>query len=225
MYPPEVEREGNSCYTYLKSEKFTKPADFFHYSRKTRRVTRVPTLKNGDAALGTELSWYDFHFHQPWDNEYRILGEDNLKGNDCLVVERVKSKFYPDFYMGKSVMWVERHNFLKLHEEQFDKEGQIFKVMDWEWEQLKPSKHWVYTSWNVISLKSKGRSLIQMFDYDVDSGRKEKEFDAIRMTEEKFWKKCANKPPPINKLSDLPPAPEVRGEFWEKLGISTQIVK
>ncbi|MDY6861975.1 MAG: outer membrane lipoprotein-sorting protein [Thermodesulfobacteriota bacterium] len=222
MYPPEVEREGNSCYTYLKSEKFIKPADFFHYGRKTRRVMRVPTLKNGDAAIGTEASWYDFHFYQPWDNEYRILGEDIKRGNECLVVER-KSKIYPDFYLEKSVIWVEKHNFLKLHEEQFDKGGKLFKVMDWEWEQLKPSKHWVYTSWNIINLKSKGRSLIQMFNYELDSDREEREFDAIRMTEEKIWKKCEHGPPPIKKLSDFPPEPRIRWEFWNKIGIKPKM--
>ena len=218
MYPPEVEREGNSCYTYLKSKDFTKPADFFHYSRKIRRVTRVPTLKNGDAAVGTEASWYDFHFHQPWDNEYKILGEDTIRGNDCLVIER-KSRIYPDFYLAKSIIWVERHDFLKLHEEQFDTAGKFFKVMDWEWKQLKPSKHWVYTSWNIVNLKTKGRSLFQMFDYELDLGRKEREFDAIRMTEEKIWKKCGKGPPPVKNLSDFPPVPEVRREFWNKRGI------
>ena len=222
MYPPEVEREGNSCYTYLKSKKFTKAADFFRYSKKARRVIRVPTLKNEDSALGTELSWYDFHFYQTWDNEHKILGEDTISGNDCLVIEW-RSKIYPDFYLEKSVVWLERHNFLKLHEEQFDKEGKLFKVMDWEWEQLKPSNHWVYTSWNVINLKSKGRSLIQMFDYDVDAGRKEKEFDAIRMTEEKVWMKCEHCPPPIKKISDFPPEPQIRWEFWDKMGIKPEV--
>ena len=224
MYPPEVEREGNSCYTYLKSKKFTKAADFFRYSKKTRRVTRVPTLKNEDSALGTELSWYDFHFHQPWDNEHKILGEDTIRGNDCMVIER-RSKIYPDFYLEKSIIWVERHNFLKLHEEQFDKEGKLFKVMDWKWEQLKPSNHWVYTSWNVTNLKSKGRSLVQMFNHDLDSGRKEKEFDAIRMTEEKFWMKCEDWPPPIKKISDFPPEPRIRWEFWEKMGIKPEVAR
>lgn len=223
MYPPGVERDGNCCYTYLTSKEFPNPANFFHYSKKTRRVTRVPALKNGDSIFGTELSWYDYHFHQPWDNEYRILGEDNFKGNDCLVIERVKSKIYPDFYMGKSIIWMERHNFLRLHEEQFDKEGKFFKLMDRKWQQLKPSNHWVFISWNIITLKTKARTFVQQFNYELDTGRREMDFDAIRMTEEKFWKKCENGHPPINKLSDFPSTPEVRKKFWNKLGINSEI--
>ena len=108
-YPPEVERDGNCCYTYLKAEEFVKAADLFTYSRKIRRVSRVPTIKNEDAAVGTELSWYDIHFHQPWDNEYRILGEDTFEGHYCLVVE-AKSKLYSDFYLSKWLIWVEKNS-------------------------------------------------------------------------------------------------------------------
>ncbi len=213
MYPPEVERDGNCCYTYLKSEEFTKPADMFAYSRKIRRVSRIPTIKNEDAAIGTEFSWYDVHFHQPWDNEYHILGEDTFKGHDCFVVE-AKSRIYPDFYLSKWFIWVEKNNFIDLHEEQFDKQERVYKVIDKRWDQLTPSNHWVYSTLDVVNPANEARTIWYFFNWKIDSGYKEQDFDAIRMSEEKIWKKCKPAPPAINKLSDLPPAPKVRQEFW-----------
>jgi len=224
MYPPEVERDGNCCYTYLKSKEFTKPADMFSYSRKIRRVSRVPTLKNEGAAVGTEFSWYDMHFHQPWDNEYRILGEDAFKGHDCLVVE-AKSKIYPDFYLSKWLVWIEKNNFIDVHEEQFDKKGMLFKVIDRSWDRLAPSNYWVYSKWDAVNLTNDARTFWYLFNWKIDSGYKEADFDAIKMQEEKIWKECEPAPPSINKLSDLPPKPEIRWEFWNKIGAKPEAVK
>ncbi len=216
LYPPEVDRDGNCCYTFLKSEKFTKPADLYAYSRKIRRVRSLPTLKNEDSFLGTEITWYDFHFHQPWDAEYKILGEDTIEGKSCLVVE-CKSKLYKDFYLNKWVVWVEKENFLDLHEEHFDKGGRLFKVYDKKWERM-PSGHFVYSQWNAINLKTKARSIIQFHNWRLDSGLKEEDFDPVKMTEEKMWRKPKDIPPYIEKPSDLPPKPEIRWEFWNKIG-------
>jgi len=224
LFPPAVERDGTCCFSFLKSKDMKKGADIYSYSKKIRRTRSLATLKDGDSMLGAEMTFYEGHLYLPWDADFRILGKDTLRGQDCLVVEAIPAIF-SDFYLKRWVTWVETENFTDLHTEYFDRKGMLFKVADKEWKKLQGSGHWVTSLWDYYNFKNKNRSFLQFDNWLIDSGLKESSFDPVRMTEEKIWRKISNPPPVLKELSDFPPNPEVRQEFWQSINAEIRITK
>ena len=200
----------------------TKGADMYVYSKKIRRTRSVATLKNGDSMIGTEMTFYEGHLYLPWDADFRILGEDTIGGRRCLVIEAIPVIF-SDFYLKRWVTWVETENFTDLHTEYFDRKGRLFKVADKKWKKLPASGHLVFSIWDYYNLKNKNRSFLTFDNYIIDSGLKERDFDPVKMTEEKIWRKISNPPQILKKLSDFPPKPEVRQEFWKSIDAVIEI--
>ena len=213
-----MERDGICCADYILSKKHTKGGDFYAYSRKTRRVMHIPTPKIIDNTFGTEVTFYDLMFQQPWDSDHIIIGEDTLQGRECFVVES-KITIYSKRYIKKMVTWIEKENFLDFHIEQFDKNDKIFKVFDKKWIQLEKTKWWAASEWNVLNLKTGARAYIQFLDWIINHGYDAKNWGPIKMLDENVWRRAKNIPKPFKKLSEFPLPPEIRWEYWEKAGV------
>ncbi|MDY6844654.1 MAG: outer membrane lipoprotein-sorting protein, partial [Thermodesulfobacteriota bacterium] len=220
LYPPETERNGVYVCNYLKSEKHTKRGNFYTYNRKIRRVSHNPISKNESGVYGGELTMYDFFYRQLWDSDYRILGEDTIRGHECLVIEG-RNKIYKNHYNNKYVSWVDKNIFIDIHEEQFDRDGTLYRVADKEWSQLKPSNWWVCNEWNITNINTKARVVHQFYDWLIDQKYSDNDFEPSKMAEEHLWRKLDTKklPPLIKKASDLPPENKVRWEFWNKIRV------
>jgi hypothetical protein len=117
------------------------------------------------------------------------------------------------------VTWVEKENFLDLHEEQFDTHGRLFKILEKTWERHKPTGYWVRKRWNVANYASNGRSLEETFGWLIDQGLDEKFFSLRLMENENPWRAMPDGvPPPITKTSDFPPRPKAKLDFWQRIG-------
>lgn len=212
----------------MKSKENPQGGELYAYQRKVRRLTHLPTPRNEDHLYGTELTYYDFLFHLPWDNEYRILGEDTFRGHECLVVES-KSVIHPNHYNSKRVIWIDKKLFIDIHDEQFDRSGVLYKVMDKNWIQLpeKEGNWWVCEEYHIINLDSGVRSVAGLYDQKIDSGYPPEWWEFRKMTEEHIWRKWDPKkiPPVLEKVEDLPPAPKIRWEFWNKIGVKPAVAK
>jgi hypothetical protein len=122
-----------------------------------------------------------------------------------------------DPYYSRRVTWVEKENFLDLHEEQFDPKGRIFRLMDKDWE-LHSSGYWINASWSVVDLASGKRSLEERLEWLIDRGLTDADVSQRALEREESWRKPTATPHPIEKISAFPPAPKVRWEFWQKKG-------
>jgi hypothetical protein len=221
-FPPDLERDGFCASLFIKSEENKKGADVYSYSKKIRRTRLLATLQDSET-LGGEMTFYEAHLFLPWDAKFRILGEDQLGKNQCLVVES-RSALYPDFYVSKWVYWIETADFRDLHVEYFNKDGELWRIGDKIWTQVKPSGYWVFDTVYHHNLQTKARSLVKIYDQIIDAGLEESEFDPMKLTEERIWRK----PPPrayIKDISELPPLPEIRKDFWEKINTKVDAVE
>lgn len=218
LNPPDRRGFSFLLSTYLNSEKFLQEDDGWVWSNTQRKIRRYPTNAKEDAAEGSDITNDDFNFREPWEDDHRILGEDNLRGYNCLVVES-KNKYNPNYYLSKRVTWVEVKNFLDIHEEQFDREGKLLKVIDKDWHQVKPWNYWVRWQQNYLNVRTRHRTLYRIFDFIFDQGFKDEEFSRKELEKEYIWRKPKEPLSPDKILSDLPPEPQVRKEFWSQLGI------
>lgn len=171
------------------------------------------------------VTYDDWRRRNPWEEDHKILGVDQLNGKECFVIES-KHRLDPKYYLSKRLSWIEKENFLPLHEEQFNRDGKLSVMIDKEWDRIKPWDYWSITRWNIIDLNIKTRSIFQPLEQVFDQGFKDEEFTLNQIQKPlTFWRNV-NKPlPKYEKPEDFPPEPRVRWEFWEKLGVKPELVK
>lgn len=217
MAPPQKKYRGFLFYIYLTSmDKHLKNKEGWSWVHGLRRYRRAATTPKEDTWLGSVLRYDDFMLRNPWEEKYRILGEDFYNGRECLVVEG-KNILNPDYYLSKRVTWVEKNNFLDLHEEQFNRKGKRSLIIEKLWGQLKPWNYWAILQWNCIDPLTGRRIVRDNYDCKFDCGFKEGDFLPATMGKENFWRQPETFLPSVQRVADLPPEPAVRLEFWEKL--------
>lgn len=225
LLPPEDKGNTFMFTTYVKSRDMYKEQRLWSRPATLRRIRRGSAPNRQDKARGTDMTSDDLGIiRQPWEENYRILGKDSLRGVDCLVVEG-KMWFVPDYYLSKRVIWIQKRNFLDIHEEQFDKKGRLFKIMDKEWVQVKPWNYWETKTWYMVDLSSRSKTFEQHYEWIFDQGLTEEDFSIKTLMRDHPWRLPKNPPPFIEKVSDFPSDPQVRWEFWNRLGIKPDVYR
>jgi len=225
LLPPKLKGYTFMFVTYVKTKDMYKERTSWSRLPTLRRIRRDATPNRQDKARGTDMTFDDLGItKQPWEENYRILGEDVLRGIECLVVEG-KMWFIPNYYLSKRVVWVDKKNFLDIHEEQFDREGKLFKIMDKEWIQVKPWNYWEIKTWYMVDLSTKSKTFEQHYGWIFDQGLTENDFSTKILMNDRPWRLPKNPPPFIEKPSDFPPEPKVRWKFWDSLGVRPEVYK
>ena len=213
--PPERKYRGFLYYEYLTSrENHLKDKEGWAWIHELRRYRRSPTTAKDDYWLGSVLTYDDMFLRRPWEEKHRIIGEDKINGQDCFVVESRSLK--KTYYLFKRVTWVEKRSFLDLHQEQFDRGKRRSLVIDILWEQIEPTNYRVRSIWNCVNFVTKRRIVRNSYNWRIDPGFDDGEFLPAAMGKEYIWKKPPEIPA-IEDVSDLPPPPVVRTQFWENL--------
>jgi hypothetical protein len=218
--PPDAKGNTILGVFYLNSDSQFKEKAEWRYSVGLRKVSRLNPSHRQDNYGSMITTRDDDESRDPWEENHRIMGEDQIKGYDCLVIESVHED--PKYYLSKRIIWVERNNFLEVHEEQFDRKGELFKIFDQDWYQVEPGGFWSPKLTDIIKLPQKRRTIHRRrweFSRHTDS-----EFTLGALAtpalggEEKFS--------PFSRIrndSDLPSEPTVRWAFWKRMGISIKI--
>jgi hypothetical protein len=202
---------------YARTEKSQKNREQWTYLPKLKRV-RKDVPEDRQAEYGSMIvSADDDELREPWEEEHKILGEDSVGGRPVLVVES-RHRLNPNYYLSKRVVWVEKTNFVDLHEEQFNRQGKLFKIFDIDWMQIKPGNYWVARETNLVKFPSGERTVHQTPSWIIGQGLSEKDFSARVLENERPWRKLDYHFTPVHTLNDLPPPPKVRTGFWNRLG-------
>jgi len=207
--PPWYWGAGVLSYDYLTSKDFSKMADWWNYRPELRKVRRLPVPNDrGDNFVGSELAMDDIMFwYDPWQEDHRIIGEDTLEGKGCWVIE--SKNHDPGYYLSKRLTWIEKQDFVDLHEEQFDRKGRLWKVIDKRWRQVKPQGYWVQEEWNCQNVQTGTRTIMQRLEWEFDQGFRDEEFLPQEMIKQYQWKYPKNIPP-IKSIDQVSPPPRAR---------------
>ena len=217
LEPPERRYRGYVYYMYLTSmEKHQKDKEGWAWIHSLRRYRRSPTTPKTDHWLASVLTYDDYLLRRPWEEKHIIIGRDNYKGNECLIVES-RNILDPDYYLSKRLSWVEEKNYLILHEEQFALNRGVCLITDKSWDQVKPGNYWVITEWNSVNPVTGERIVLMYSDFGLNLGLKDGEFLPAYMGKEHIWKRPEKSLPPIKNVSELPPVPAINVEFRDKL--------
>jgi hypothetical protein len=215
---------GILYYYYAQSERQPKNYEQWVYLPSLKRMRKDTPRERGDEYYGMISTLDDDEGREPWEEEHVILGEDQHQGKDVLVVES-RHRLNPKYYLQKRVIWVERTNFLDLHEEQFNRSGQLYKIIDTDWMQVRPTQHWVQREVNFVELPKGERTLHQNVGWKIANGFKDSDFSPRLLEAERPWRKIDHNLPSLRQLSDLPPRPKVNAGFWSKINKTVSVVQ
>jgi hypothetical protein len=222
--PPQWRGNGFFYNSLLRSKDQKEEEENWQYFSDIRRVRRMPSFDFEDDWGGSCFSRDDREYRKAWEEEHHILGEDTINNQVCLVVES-KHLYKPKYYLSKRITWVTKDNFLDLHEEQFDRKGRLFRVVDNEWQQVKPWDYWTRAYKYCTDFDSRVKSLYQLYSWKFDQGFPDSIFTPMEMSKEKFRRTIKSPPISVKHLSDFPPEPSIRWEFWNKIGIKPLVAK
>jgi hypothetical protein len=218
LNPAEMRGSTTLRTYYLSSKGKWKDGDNWNWSKKTRKVTRNVATNRQDMQGSMITTRGDDEGRELWEEEHRIIGEDVLRGKACFVVES-RHNFLKNYYLSKRVNWVEKTNFLDLHEEQYNQKKKLVTILDKEWFQMKPGNWWVPRDMNSMSLPSLRRTLHQTPLYAIMDESKSDLFNMQGLRTMTPWISDTNGTlPEVTGYDSLPPEPKMRREFWDKLG-------
>jgi len=150
--PKEKRGAGFITKKYQETPEFTKYPDIWVYVPALRRNRRVGISDRADCVSGCDITWDDMVTRVPWQSTHTIIGTDVLyevtgvkqavdspdkytwnpyredDGMECYVVKEVHSD--PNYYLSKRIVWYERTTKLMLRDEQYDRKGDLLRVME-----------------------------------------------------------------------------------------------
>lgn len=214
FHPPRTKGRAGVSRHYVRGEGFNKIEDGWFWDNKLRKIGKSTTRNRTDSYVNSDVTLDDLQYREPWEENQRILGIDKFKDRECFVIESINKD--PNYYLSKRVIWVEKENYLDLHIEEYDRKGRLFKVIDKDWAQEKPWNYWVVRFWDTLNLLTKYRTIIIYYDWVFDQDWSEREFSQRELPKENLWKRPSPPPISVNSVSDLPPPPQVRGDFAER---------
>jgi hypothetical protein len=223
FYPPGMKGAGGVIYSFLRDEIDGEEEMGWRYIPDLRKVTRRVAGHKEDNFVGTVITNDDRFWREPWEEDHKILGEDILSGQDCLVVESINHN--PDYYLSKRVTWIDKKNFTDYHEEQFDREGRLYKIIDRKWIQVEPWNYWVKETEYYFDTATKGRTLTERSGWLFDQNPPDRMFHPKQLLQEKPWRRPPKSLFEFKTPAQFPREPQIRSEFWEKIGIKVEVKK
>lgn len=222
--PVSMRGDGTLSLYYLKSFENDKDMTQWSHTKILRKLSRV-NPPDRETTGGMITTRDDDEGRYPWEENHKIIGEDQVKGKDCFVIESIHKK--PTYYLSKRVIWIEKENYLDLHEEQFDRKGILFKIFDKDW--YVENGYWVPEITNVVDLSFKRRTIHHNTRaWLVNQGLRDIDFSVTMLFKGKPWRDPKDKYKELRPLRDfsvIPPEPTVKEDFWKRMGIKVVVHK
>lgn len=176
-----LERAGNRDYQLIQ---FLEPADVrgtsllthqdpkgddnqWLYLPELRRVKRISSTGKTGSFMGSEFTYEDIGGNTLEKFKYSKVGEENYKGKDCYVLEKVPT--YANSGYTKIKVWITKDNYLTLRQDFFDRKNSLLKIMTFEGHQQYGST-WRVAKIAVENLQTKKKSILDFANRKLRSG-------------------------------------------------------
>ncbi len=162
---------GYSLLTHSYSDQ---PDDQWVYRRRTRRVVRLNATNHGQPFLGSDFSFQDLG--SPGFNkfDYHYLGEEELNGQTCLVIERLPTLDNTGY--SRQVVYYQKQHLYPLRIVYYEMSGQRLKTQDYLDYQLINGQHWRALENRMTHHARNTSTRLLWSDIRFDTGLSEREF-------------------------------------------------
>jgi predicted RND superfamily exporter protein len=103
--------------------------DIWVYLPASRKIRRLAASDKRDGYVGTDFSYGDVVGHKPTDWTHRLVGEENVDGAPCWVVESTPAapEIAEQSGYGRRVNWLRKDNLVAVKGEAYDEAGALLK--------------------------------------------------------------------------------------------------
>jgi outer membrane lipoprotein-sorting protein len=129
VYPADI--KGTALLTH---EQGSEDDDQWLYLPAIKRVKRIASSNQSGSFMGSEFAYEDLVVRQIDKYTYRYLGDEEIDGKDCYVIER-KPKNKNSGY-SKVIRWRMKSNLQELKTEYYDRKGELLKQRKMEGHRL-----------------------------------------------------------------------------------------
>jgi len=124
--PADVKGTGILIYDYSE-----KSDDMWIYLPALRKTRRIVSREKSKSFMGSEFSNADMTAPGLEDFSYVLLGEENLNGDKCYMIESTPAStdLEDEYGYSRSVSWVDKNNYLVHRTLYYDFDGELFKTI------------------------------------------------------------------------------------------------
>ncbi|MBE9571676.1 MAG: outer membrane lipoprotein-sorting protein [Proteobacteria bacterium] len=172
LYPPDIKGTG-----FLVIEHSEGDDDMWLYLPTLRKSRRKLASNKKDSFLGTEFSYGDIVGPKVEEYEYRQMGEEQIDGISCYVIEAVPASkdILRDYGYSKRINYIKTDNFTTVKAIFFDKYGKPLKTLScFDPVEVDSENHkWFIKRREMVNHKNGRRTILELEKIQINIGIKE----------------------------------------------------
>jgi len=147
--------------------------DQWIYLPALKKTKRISSDSKSDYFMGSDFTYDDLGDRKLEDDTHKLLREETMEGKECYVVESVSKD--EDYMYTKTVVWVNKSNFIGVKKEFYDEDEDLLKVLAIK-EVEEISGIWVITNSEMKNVQKNHRTTIILSNIQINTGISESKF-------------------------------------------------
>lgn len=182
-FPPDKRGEAYMIWSYRPN--LHKDNDEWIYMTETRSIRKISNTHDEDAKDKDEFSKRsvlqdpELMPRPPRADRHRLLRTETVAGKRYYVIESVPKKATKRYPYGKTVSWIDTHDFLASRVDYYDPSGDVLKRVRIEWRKI--GKAWVWKKVDATNLKTHDETVLKLSNMRVNVGLGDRVFSKRTM--------------------------------------------
>jgi len=169
LSPADVKNTSFMSWTYDSDQS----DDQWIYLPALKKTKRISSDSKSDYFMGSDFTYDDLGDRKLEDDTHKLLREETLDGKECYVVESVSID--EDYMYTKTVVWVNKSNFIGVQKEFYDEDEDLLKVLSIK-EVEEISGIWVITNSEMKNVQKNHRTTIILSNIQINTGISDSKF-------------------------------------------------
>jgi len=174
LSPADVKNTSFMSWTYDSDQS----DDQWIYLPALKKTKRISSDSKSDYFMGSDFTYDDLGDRKLEDDTHKLLREETMDGKECYVVESLSKD--EDYMYSKTVVWVNKSNFIGVQKEFYDEDEDLLKVLAIK-EVEEISGIWVITNSEMKNVQKNHRTTMVLNNIQINTGMSESKFSERMM--------------------------------------------
>ncbi len=184
IWPAQVKGTG-----FLTIEHSDRDDDQWLYLPALKKVRRIASSKKSGSFMGSDFSYADMGTGDIDNYSYKLIGSEEIDGNDCYIIEETPAteKIKKDEGYSKKITWVRKDIFCLAQVKFYDRHGNYLKIMKMSnFKKIEEADVWVAMHVVMTNEQKKGSETVVTYDeIEVNTGIPDEFFTQRYLSKEK----------------------------------------
>ena len=174
LSPADVKNTSFMSWTYDSDQS----DDQWIYLPALKKTKRISSDSKSDYFMGSDFTYDDLGDRKLEDDTHKLLREETMDGKECYVVESLAKD--EDYMYSKTVVWVNKSNFIGVQKEFYDEDEDLLKVLAIK-EVDEISGIWVITNSEMKNVQKNHRTTMVLNNIQINTDMSESKFSERMM--------------------------------------------